>query len=148
MREKVGHGYSGTRGLAPGTALSSRFLPAWWGHAAVLPLVALLSVLPLIWFGRNWRVSADGSLYLLEARYLLSGSGYTAFGGVPQTVRGPVFPAILSLLLLIFGRDLDSLAWAVRLLVLVNPVLLYLLVRRLAGTGAGLLAAALMSVFG
>lgn len=148
MRERVGHGYLKTRRLAPDTTLPSRSLPVWWGHAAVLPLVALLSVLPLIWFGRNWRVSADGSLYLLEARHLLSGSGYTAFGGVPQTVRGPVFPAILSLLILVFGRDLDALAWAVRLLVLVNPVLLYLLVRRLAGTSAGLLAAALMSVFG
>ncbi len=144
----MGHGYSGTRGLAPGTTLPSRFLPAWSGHAAILPLVALLSVLPLIWFGRNWRVSADGSLYLLEARHLLSGSGYTAFGDVPQTVRGPVFPAILSLLIVLFGRDLDALAWAVRLLVLVNPVLLYLLVRRQAGTGAGLLAAAMMSIFG
>lgn len=115
---------------------------------AVVPMVLVLSILPLLWFARNWRVSVDGSMYLVEGWNLASGRGYLAIGDVPQTVRGPVFPGILALLMLPFGRDVEALAWGARLIALVNPILFYLLLKRLFRRGVALLGAGAISLFG
>src|SRR5215218_449818 len=50
--------------------------------------------------------------------------------------------------MLLFGRDVESLAWTARLLTLANPVLMYFLIKRIAGSMAGLLAAAIVTLFG
>jgi len=50
--------------------------------------------------------------------------------------------------MLLFGRDVESLAWAARLLTLANPVLMYFLIKRIAGPWVGLLAAAMVTLFG
>ena len=105
------------------------------------------SVLPLLAFGQGWRVPPDGAWYLLQGWNLVSGEGYTVMG-VPQTVRGPVFPGLIGSLALLLGRDVETLAWATRLLALVNPVLVYLLIKRISGPVAGLVAAALVALFG
>ncbi|MBA3474627.1 MAG: glycosyltransferase family 39 protein [Rubrobacter sp.] len=112
----------------------------------VFLLVLGLSILPLLWFGRNWSVPSDGSMYLLLGWNLISGEGYTLLGDL-YTVRGPVFPGFLGGLMLLVGRDLETLAWVVRLLALANPVLMYFLVKRIAGPIAGLLAAAMVAFF-
>src|SRR5829696_6483866 len=118
-----------------------------WPDLAVFPLVLALSILPLLWFGRNWIAGTDGSRYLLLGWNLISGEGYTLFG-YPYLLRGPGFPGVLGGLMLLFGRDVESLAWTVRLLTLANPVLMYFLIKRIAGSMAGLLAAAIVTLFG
>src|SRR5215217_6240473 len=118
-----------------------------WPDLAVFPLVLALSILPLLWFGRNWVTATDGSRYLLLGWNLISGEGYTLFG-YPYTLRGPGFPGLLGGLMLLFGRDVESLAWTARLLTLANPVLMYFLIKRIAGPMAGLLAAAMVTLFG
>src|SRR5829696_1973526 len=115
-----------------------------WKDLAVFPLVLGLSILPLLWFGRNWEVNVDSSRYLLLGWNLVSGEGYTLFGDA-YTLRGPGFPGFLGGLMLLFGRDLESLAWAVRLFALANPVLMYFLIKRIAGAIPGLLAAAMVT---
>src|SRR5215213_1398030 len=117
-----------------------------WPDLAVFPLVVGLSILPLLWFERNWSVGIDASRYLLLGWNLISGEGFTIFGDY-WTVRGPVYPGLLGSLMLLFGRDVESLAWAVRLLALANPVLMYFLIRRIAGRIAGLLAAVMVTFF-
>lgn len=121
---------------------------ARWADVAVLPLVLSISILPLLWFARNWRVPPDGSMYLLSGWNLISGRGYNAFGDVPQTVRGPVFPGSIGALMLVFGRDVHSLAMAVRLVTLLHPVVMCWLVKRVTGPWQGLLSAALVAAFG
>src|SRR5919112_1839245 len=118
-----------------------------WPDLAVFPLVLALSILPLLWFGRNWIAETDGSRYLLLGWNLISGEGYTLFGD-PYLLRGPGFPGLLGSLMLLFGRDVESLAWTARLLTLANPVLMYFLIKRIAGPMAGLLAAAMVTLFG
>lgn len=113
----------------------------------VILLVLLLSVPSLFWFGRNWRISVDGSEYLLWAWNLASGRGYYAFGDVPQTVRGPMYPGLLGLFMLLVGREPETLAWIIRALAVLNPILMYLVLRRVAGLLTGVLAAALTSLF-
>lgn len=116
---------------------------------AVIPLVILCSVLPLVWFASNWQVNQDGSLYLLTGMDLVTGQGYTFFDpNAPLTIRGPVLPLILGGLIWVLGPNVETLAWAVRLLALANPLLMYLLIKRLAGPAAGLLAAGLVALMG
>src|SRR5215213_1792540 len=118
-----------------------------WPDLAVFPLVLALSILPLLWFGRNWIAETDGSRYLLLGWNLISSEGYTLLGDA-YTLRGPGFPGLLGGLMLLFGRDVESLAWTARLLTLANPVLIYFLIKRIAGPMAGLLAAAMVTLFG
>jgi 4-amino-4-deoxy-L-arabinose transferase-like glycosyltransferase len=57
-----------------------------------------------------------------------------------------VFPGLLGFLMAFFGRNTESLAWCVRLLALVNPLLAYFLVKRMRGPVAGLIAAVLVTL--
>jgi 4-amino-4-deoxy-L-arabinose transferase-like glycosyltransferase len=72
-------------------------------------------------------------------RYLLAGSHIN---------HGPGFPALVGPLILLFGRDTEEVAWAVRLIALLNPLLAYSLVKRISSPAAGLIAAALVTLFG
>jgi 4-amino-4-deoxy-L-arabinose transferase-like glycosyltransferase len=119
---------------------------------AVLPLVAILSVPPLSWFGHHpWTVIGyDAPRYLLSGSELVSGGGLDSLAGTSNFNggHGPVFPALIGFLVLIFGRDTETLVWAVRLMALLNPLLAYFLTKRLSGSLGGLLAAALITLFG
>ena len=123
-----------------------------WADLVVVPLIAVLSVPGLIFFGRNWTVVDVGD----SARYLLAGSQFISgqsFEGLAQLSEyngghGPGLPALLGFLVLFFGHDPESLAWATRLMTLLIPLLAYLLVKRLSSPVAGLIAAALVSLLG
>ena len=129
--------------------MNDRARAGWRSSAVTIPLVLICGVPSLVWFAHNWVVTPDGSWYLLQSWNLVSGRGQTDESGAPVTFRGPVFPGLIGLLMLVFGRDVDVLAWAVRVVAVVNPLLVYFLVRRISGrTVAGLLAAALVSLFG
>jgi 4-amino-4-deoxy-L-arabinose transferase-like glycosyltransferase len=139
-----------------GRALISRFLgnessSFGWADLVVVPLVAVLSLPGLMFFAGNWTVVDVGD----SARYLLAGSQFISgqnFEGVSQLAEyngghGPGLPALIGFLILFFGHDPESLAWATRLIVLLIPLLAYLLVKRISSPVAGLVAAALVSLF-
>ena len=139
--------------LAPERAAAEERRPSalssWnWADLAVVPVVLLISAAALVWFARNHRVYVDDGLYLLQGSNLVSGRGLTIFGGETETVRGPVFPTLIGLLTLVFDRDVDAPGLVVRALAVANPLLVHLLLRRLAGPVAGLLAAACVAGFG
>jgi 4-amino-4-deoxy-L-arabinose transferase-like glycosyltransferase len=123
-----------------------------WIDLAVVPLVAALSVPTLLWFGdQPWSVlGMDAPRYLFAGSELASGEGIDSLAGVSNYNggHGPVLPALIGSLILVFGRDTESLVWAMRLTALLNPLLAYFLARRLSGPPAGLLAAALLTLFG
>jgi 4-amino-4-deoxy-L-arabinose transferase-like glycosyltransferase len=128
---------------------SSRF---GWADVVVFPLVAVLSVPGLVFFARNWTVVEVGD----SARYLMAGSRFISgesLEGLSQLTmynggHGPGLPALIGLLILFFGHDPEPLAWATRLMALLIPLLAYFLVKRISSPIAGLIAAALLSVFG
>ena len=119
---------------------------------AVVPLVAVLSVPALLWFGDHpWSVlGKDAPRYLFAASELVSGGGFDSLAGAANYNggHGPVFPALIGSLILFLGRDTEGLIWAMRLTALLNPLLAYFLAKRLSGPPAGLLAAALLTLFG
>jgi 4-amino-4-deoxy-L-arabinose transferase-like glycosyltransferase len=118
----------------------------------VIPLIAILSVPPLLWFGyHSWTVIGyDAPRYLFAGSELVSGGGLDSLDSISNynAGHGPGFPALIGSLILIFGRDTESLVWAVRLLALLNPLLAYFLAKRLSSPAAGLIAAALLTLFG
>jgi hypothetical protein len=123
-----------------------------WADLVVIPLIAILSVPPLLWFGHHpWTViGKDAPRYLFAGSELVSGGGFESLAGVSNYSggHGPVFAALIGSLILIFGRDTETLVWAVRLMALFNPLLAYFLAKRLSSPLAGLLAAALLTLFG
>ena len=146
-------------GLRPGMRRASRLRLAetesssvGWVDLAVIPLIAILSVPPLLWFGHHsWTVMGkDAPRYLFAGSELVSGGGLDSLAGISNYNggHGPVLPALIGSLILIFGRDTESLVWAMRLLALFNPLLAYFLAKRLSSPLAGLLAAALLTLFG
>jgi 4-amino-4-deoxy-L-arabinose transferase-like glycosyltransferase len=112
----------------------------------------MLSVPPLLWFGHHpWAIiHTDASRYLFAASELVSGGGLESPDGVSNYNggHGPGFPASLGALILIFGRNTQELAWAVRLMALLNPLLAYFLAKRLSSLLAGLITAVLVTLFG
>jgi 4-amino-4-deoxy-L-arabinose transferase-like glycosyltransferase len=114
---------------------------------AIIPMILVLSTPPLVWFARHWTIYIDSAEYLMLASNLISDQGYTQWNGDPHVGRGPVFPALIGSLMVFFGRDVESLALGVRLLASLNPLLTFLLMRRISGLGSGLLAAALVILF-
>ena len=105
----------------------------------------ILSIPSLVWFAKNWTVIGnDASRYMLASVYLFSGRDFVTLAGN----HGPVLPALIGLVTFLFGRDTAILVWAVRLLTLLNPILAYLLVKKLSGPTAGLISAALISLLG
>jgi len=115
----------------------------------VVPLILVLSLPALVRFADEWTVAKDAIRYLFAGSELASGRGLQTPGGAPfNGGHGPAFPALIGSLILVFGRDVGDLAWAVRLLALLDALLAYLLARQISGPPAGLIAAALLTLFG
>ena len=115
----------------------------------VVPLILVLSVPPLVWFAHDWTVGNDATRSLFAGTELILGRGLETSDGLPfNGGHGPVCPALIGSLIFVFGRDIEALAWALRLLALLNPLLAYLLVKRICSPLAGLIAAALVTLFG
>lgn len=123
---------------------------AWpgWPAIAVLVSVALLSILPLLWFSRHSYLYADNSWYLLSAQNIRAGRGYTVFGDLPLPLRGPIISIFLAILMIPFADHPYRIVWAMRILALANPLLIFLMVRRLSSPLAAAIAAGLVTFFG
>src|SRR5919199_6556210 len=121
-----------------------------WADAWVAPVIAVFSVPPLVWFAHHWTVThTDAPRYLLAASELVSGRNFKDLNGLPYNGgHGPGFPALIGALILLFGRNTEALVWAVRLVALANPLLVYFLVKRLSSPLAGTFAAALATLLG
>ena len=120
-----------------------------WADLAIIPLIVILSVPSLVRFGHDWTVGKDAIRYLFAGSGLVLGLGLQTQGNVPfNGGHGPGFPALIGSLILVFGHDVGDLAWAIRLLALLNALLAYFLVKRISSPLAGLIAAALLSLFG
>jgi len=116
----------------------------------VVPLIVILSVPPLIWFGQHWTIdSNDTTRHLLAGSQLIIGQALEGLNNITEFNgnHGPTMPAVIGLLILVFDRDTTELVWALRVLALANPLLAYLLVKRISTPVAGLIAAALVSLF-
>jgi len=116
----------------------------------VVPLIVILSVPPLIWFGQHWTIdSNDTTRHLLAGSQLILGQALEGLNNITEFNgnHGPTMPAVIGLLILVFDRDTTELVWALRVLALANPLLAYLLVKRISTPVAGLIAAALVSLF-
>src|SRR5215210_1109177 len=127
---------------------SSRF---GWADLLVFPLVVVLSLPGLMFFGSNWSVVGnDSSRYLLAGSQFVSGQTLVGLEHLSEYNggHGPGLPALIGLLILFFGHDPEPLAWSAHLLALLNPVLAYFLVKRISSPAAGLVAAALVCLFG
>jgi 4-amino-4-deoxy-L-arabinose transferase-like glycosyltransferase len=117
----------------------------------VVPLIVVLSVPPLVWFGHHWTVIGnDAARYLFAASQLISGRALEDLNSISgfNGGHGPGLPALIGSLILLFGRDTAEVVWAVRLMALLNPLLAYSLVKRISSPAAGLIAAALVTLLG
>ena len=70
----------------------------------VIPLIAILSVPPLVWFEHNWTVVGnDASRYLLAGSQLVLGQGLAYLNDGSHINHGPGFPALISTLILLIS---------------------------------------------
>jgi 4-amino-4-deoxy-L-arabinose transferase-like glycosyltransferase len=117
----------------------------------VVPLTLVLSVPALLWFANHWTVFGnDSGRFLLAASELISGQALEDLNSISEFNggHGPTFPALIGALIVGFGRDTAELVWATRLMALFNPLLAYLLTKRLSSPAAGLVAAVLVALLG
>ncbi len=122
-----------------------------WADLVVVPLIAVLCVPALMFFGRNWTVVGnDSARYLLAGWQFISGQTLEGLGHLSEYNggHGPGLPALIGFLIILFGNDPEALAWAARLMALLNPLLAYFLVKKISSPAAGLIAAMLVSLFG
>src|SRR4051812_50110668 len=98
--------------------------PFGWAELAVVPLILILSVPPLLWFGHHWVVSGNDT-----ARYLLAGSQLIT-GGASENLdtisefnggHGPGFPSLFAFLIPIFRRGTGTFVLGFRPVSLLNP---------------------------
>jgi len=117
--------------------------PAAWTKARlaafVLFVVAVFSSLFVL--VHPWDdLTVDGSIYLLTARSLLAGEGYT-YLGEPFLVRPPGFSVLLAPLLAVVGTDFFALNFFVALFGAAGVVLLFFFERARLGFWLALLVA-------
>jgi 4-amino-4-deoxy-L-arabinose transferase-like glycosyltransferase len=126
-----------------------RVLPARFGHALALIALAGLAVrVAYTVANRHYPVMGDALVYHLDARHLADGAGFQRpFEPVPTAEHPPVFIVLLALVYRLGGTGVLAQKLAMCLLGTVTVVLIALLARRAAGPRAGLLAAALASVY-
>ena len=72
--------------------------------------------------------TGDGAVYIVTARNLLVGDGYT-YLGEPFTIRPPGFSVLLVPLIWLFGVDYSALAWCIGLSGVLAVALLFLYAR-------------------
>ncbi len=77
----------------------------------VIPLIVALSVPSLVRFGHHWTVGHDAIRYLFAGSELILGQGLRTSDGLPfNGGHGPAFPVLIGSLILVFGRDIETLA--------------------------------------
>ena len=108
-----------------------------------LTLVALgLRMLVFAWH-RPYPLSGDEAAFFEQARTFVQGRGYHDL----ELMRGPLYPLFLAVIFRIFGAEVTAARLAQVLVSTATVPLLYLWARRRHGDTAGLVAAAMGTVF-
>ncbi len=115
-------------------------------RAALVPLVLALAATASLFFLLPDAydpsiATGDGAVYMVCARNLLAGEGYSYLGD-PFTIRPPGFAVLLALPMAFVGADYAVLTAFVGLFGVASVVLLFLLCRPRLGTGVSLAVAA------
>lgn len=110
--------------------------------ATYWPLSILLVIAFLLYPVSGVTTLPDSSRYLIQAKNLFRGVGFTDVYGAPFVARGPVFPLALALGFYVGGLSLQSAVGVVKLFSLGNLILVYLIGERLYGKSVGFAAAA------
>jgi len=102
-----------------------------WTWLALTALVVLCT-LSLFWllpgFYDPSLSTGDGAVYIVTARSILEGDGYS-YLGEPFTIRPPGFSVVLVPLISLFGVDFTALAWSIGLSGVIAIALLFLYAR-------------------
>ena len=106
--------------------------------------VLLLIVAGVFTFHSEVRVPSDLLLYMSYAQNLALGNGYADFNGELTLRRGPGYPLMIQFAWWLLGNSTRSAFWVVRIFCIANPVLVYLLGKRLFNRRVGFAAGALM----
>jgi 4-amino-4-deoxy-L-arabinose transferase-like glycosyltransferase len=113
-----------------------------WFPGIVLVIYALVVLIACVEV--QWRPEWDSAIYLLTARSLARGTGYT-YLGQPFILRPPGFSYALSFLSQEDGRfDFAELNFLMMVTVVVSVILVYLTLRRTEGSSRALAAVLLM----
>ncbi|MHC5114521.1 MAG: ArnT family glycosyltransferase [Planctomycetota bacterium] len=111
----------------------------WW-------LFGGLGLLHLAAYGTRWRISPDSSDYLIIARNIAEGAGFTHPRGYEEVVA-PGYPFLVAGVMSVFGTDA---IWAVNLMMLglglASLVLVYWLFHLHAGRGAAVITTVMVGV--
>ena len=127
----------GQQGARPGSPPGSRF-----GSGLAFALLVIGLGVSLFFSVHAWYdPTNDGSMYLLTARSLADGDGYTYLGQAFQ-IRPPGFSALIAPLVRLRGFDFGALNLFVSVWGAAGIVFLYLLLRRRLGVGLAWLVAA------
>jgi 4-amino-4-deoxy-L-arabinose transferase-like glycosyltransferase len=106
----------------------------------------LLFLLGLIIFSTHQIVVlTDMSKYMVNGLNIINGNGYRSSDGSYVLSRGPLFPYMIAISFWLFGPSPWSAFWIVRLFCILNPLMIYLLGKRLYNRWVAL-AAALMTL--
>lgn len=132
-----------TRTRPPAASESATRPP--WPRAVLAITVAAVVLRLLLLSGRGDYLAFDEGFYLLLARSLFTGDGYSLVG-IPHVALSPLFPLLAGAL----GTLIDSWAWAGRIVAAVSSGLLVLpawaIFRRLAPERTALIATGLVAV--
>lgn len=109
-----------------------------------MPIVFLILVGFITFYTYDFWLSSDLLLYITYAQNLAMGNGYVDFDGVRSLGRGPGFPLMIQWACWLLGDSLQSVFWVVRFFCIANPVVVYLLGKRMFNPSVGFAAALLI----
>lgn len=122
--------------------MAGRFLNGaggwWWAALGVGVALRMATVIiPGNHLYSPWSGGGDAPSYVLLAKNLLHGRGYT-YASIPTAFRPPLYPLLLTSLMWLFGSHwLIALRWVQFLLGMGTVLLVYQVGRRLFGTAGG-----------
>jgi len=133
------------------TSRAGFFAARPWLAPALLVLLALAVRTAVVVADTGYRPEHDAFDYDRHARSIAAGDGYPDSGyvvdGGPSALRPPVYPYFLGAVYAVSGDSVDAGRYANVALGGLSVLLLFLIVRRIWGRRAGLVAAALAAVF-
>lgn len=114
-------------------------------HIKRIPLwIYLLLIGFITFYTYDIFIAADMAKYMTYALNILLKKGYIDLNGELTLSRGPIFPIMISWFYRLLGVSPWSAFWVVRIFCIFNPVVIYLLGKKLFGKKVGLISALLI----
>ena len=108
------------------------------------PLFSLICIGYVTFYTYDINVFADMGEYMIYALNIFTQKGYTDINGNLVLIRGPVFPLMLAISYWLQGVSPWSALWVVRFFCILNPIIIYMIGKRMFGKLVGYTAALLM----